>query len=595
MRAVGVVTTVKANCRDCYKCVRQCPMKAIRVVGGHAEIAEERCVSDGNCIRVCPQGAKRVPTSLSAARECVDRARDLHTPVVASLAPSFAAADLASPGKMITALRKLGFSAVEETALGAELVARAHVDALRTNPEAVITSSCPAVVNLIEKYYPRYIKHLSPVVSPMIAHAKAIKARYGAEARVVFVGPCAAKKEEAVRPEFRGLVDAVLTFEEVLVWIRDEGISFDECEESAADGIHPALARLFPLGGGLAPAAGLPKDALAPEIITATGLDRCRALLDNLPDLLGAANPSVKAIELLACPGGCIGGPFAPSEADLEIRRARVIKWQASAREKAFPDTAGGEDECESREPFEEEIGRLKAGLDLSREYTPNPVHLKLPTEQELSEILAMSGKFRPEDELNCGACGYDSCRDKAVAVFQGMAEVEMCIPNMRARAESMSSVILTATPNGVVVVDRHLKIIDVNPAFQRMFSASRDRAIGAMVSEFLDPAAFASVFDTQTIAVREGSYLDGALITREHIFYVDHQDVVVALISDITSEVQQKRKLEEAKAHTLEKAQEVIDKQMRVAQEIAGLLGETTAETKVLLTQLMRLMQEKG
>ncbi|MGE5652777.1 MAG: [Fe-Fe] hydrogenase large subunit C-terminal domain-containing protein [Bacillota bacterium] len=571
---MAIITTNPANCKDCYRCVRSCPVKAIRIHRGHAEVVAERCILDGECVRVCPQHAKVVKTDLAQVRAWLDRGEE----VVASLAPSFVSVLDATFGQMTEALHRLGFVAVEETALAAKSVAEEHRRILAHADRPVIGSSCPTIVNLVERYYPHLVPLLAPVVSPMIAHAMALRSRLGDQVRVVFIGPCLAKIAEREREGIAQWVDAVITFNDLFVLLKDQSINPPNLIGANTPAMEIGAARLFPLGGGMLKAASLSSDLVAEQTLSATGLAECMAVLDQLD----TSSPSAPVlIELLACPGGCINGPGHTGASSTLQRRQRVLAY------------AGVKGDESPKVPRPANPGEESGQLSCS--FTPKPIGAIEPNEEQIHEILASIGKIGPEDELNCGACGYSSCRAKAIAVFHGMAEREMCMPYMRQQAESMANLIIQASPDGVVVVDRQLRIVEINPSFASMFACQRERVAGRLIGEFMDPEPF-----LQTFATQESMHLDltvpsYGLIFRGTLFYVAHQGVVIALLDNMTQEVMQQRELDQVRSETLEKAQEVINKQMRVAQEIAGLLGETTAETKVLLTKLMRVMRGEG
>ena len=575
---MGLISTIKASCRDCYKCVRSCPVKAIKVTEGHAEVIEERCIADGRCVTICPQQAKKVISGIETAKEF------LHSccPVGASIAPSFAAAfGPEAQGGLVTALKKMGFDYVEETAEGAEWVALEHKKLLDHSKGPVISSCCPAVVSLVETYYPLLLSFLAPVVSPMSAHGRIMKKRYGAETKVVFIGPCIAKKGEA-QVELSG-IDAVLTFAELEKMLEEEHIDLSSMEGEVFDGSGAISAHAFASPGGMARSAMLSTDLLSEEIVTVDGLDEVIEFLERFEEI----KESIRLVELLACRGGCVMGPGMTGASRLHARRNRLLRY-ANERlcERGF-----------SSEQFPSIIGLKPEGMiepKLSREYQAYEKLGRTPTEEEIKQVLAKTGKFGPEDELNCGACGYNSCREKAVAVINNMAEIDMCIPFMRARAESRADLVCKFTPNAIFVVDSALRILEVNPAAEEMFQCRQERVIGNKLETIINPRFFREAWKKQGLVTGEVSFPSYGVIAWQAIFYVKNEDVLIGIFADLSAERKQRERLALVTGETLEKAQEVIDKQMRVAQEIAGLLGETTAETKVLLTKLIRLFQNE-
>ncbi|HOO56109.1 MAG TPA: [Fe-Fe] hydrogenase large subunit C-terminal domain-containing protein [bacterium] len=409
-RTEPVVTTVKNKCKRCYSCVRNCPAKAIRVEQGQAAVMEERCIACGNCYRVCAQNAKKIRDGARPAKELLNSDR----PVVLILAPSFPAAFPGyEPGQIIAASKKLGFDSVMEVAFGAELVALEYRRYLeKTEGKTVISTPCPAVVKYVEKFHPALVPYLAPVVSPMVALARAIKTVLLPGAGVVFAGPCIAKKLEKDDPVAEGFVDAVLTFEELAGMFEGEGINPGDEEPVEFDGPAPRLGRLFPLSGGLIRTAMLKYDILEDEILVADGAQEVRDVLESIEkNKIGA-----KFFDLLLCEGGCINGPVINCDLTLAERKEKVSSFtRRELGEKKDGVVAAAEPDC--------------SGVDLSCRFHDEHMELPYPSEEEIREILKKINKVRPEDELDCGACGYSSCREKAIAVYQGLAENEMCLP----------------------------------------------------------------------------------------------------------------------------------------------------------------------
>ncbi len=551
---MSLITINQVNCKDCYKCVRYCPVKAIRVAEGHAEVVDARCLGDGGCLKVCPQHAKQVRRDAEMVQALLASGKR----VIATVAPSIYGVFGAEVPRLVGALKALGFARVEETARTAAAVARACAAAADGDTPRISTA-CPAVVSLVQKYYPQHVPLLTPVQSPMVAHARLLREEYGDDSAVVFLGPCVAKKDEARDGE----IDAALTFDELGEWLAEQGIALADAAPAAFDNPPVGIAGLFPLPNGMLRTAELPSGELASRVLTVTGLSDVMALLKELPDL-----PGVGLIEALACPGGCLQGPGAAQGPPWWTRRALLLAHVAP-----------------------EGVGAAPASLVAT--YPADPLLLPQPEAEEITAILGRTGKHRPEDEHNCGACGYETCRDKAVAVWQGMAEAEMCIPYMRSRAESFSTVVLRNTPNGIVVADSALRILDANPAFESIFGQPLSEMIGRPISSVLGTAIFERV-QQNGHAVERREVTHGAVILREMVFPVPTENMLIGIYNDVTADVAQRQKLQRVKKETLGRARQVIDKQMRVAQEIAGLLGETTAETKVLLTRLIHLYDEE-
>jgi len=408
---MSVVSTIPEKCKRCYTCVRECPAKAIKVERGQAVVIEERCIACGNCVRVCAQNAKAVTDCTPRIWEMLNGTER----VVACLAPSFPAAFYPlSPGKVINALRKLGFDEVWEVAFGAELISREYAKLFKRakqTGQSVITTSCPAIVFFVEKHMPSLHPALAPIVSPMIAVGRAIRRRHGSGVRVVFIGPCIAKKNEFRDPKVAGAIDGVLTYAELNAMLRTAGIDPAALDESSFDGPRCHLARAFPISGGLLKSAGLSQDILENDIVITEGKDRVLGALEEVDQTKSQA----KLYDVLFC-NGCINGPIMSND------------LSPFARKEIVADFVNEQNRHTTQRELTEGLAEFE-GLDLSREFTVQDLKLRQPSEEEIQAALKTMHKFPAENQLNCGACGYPTCREKAVAVCQGLAEPEMCLP----------------------------------------------------------------------------------------------------------------------------------------------------------------------
>ena len=572
MPTQGIITTNKARCRDCYRCVRVCPVKAIRMSEGQAQVDGDRCIVCGTCVRECPQQAKQVRSDLESVREMVASGGR----VIASVAPSYVAAFPDYGGGLFPGLLKsLGFELVTETALGAEMVARETARLVEEEPQTYVSSACPALVNLISRYHPWAVDKVTPIVSPMIAHARYLKGKYGEDAKVVFIGPCPAKKLEAEEVDVVGAVDAVLTFEELRVWIESVGVKKDRIRPAEIDDVPAADARLFPLEGGLARAASMETDMLRHDFAAISGGDSIREMLANVRD-----GSTVRLFEALLCPGGCINGPCFGDGRDAFHRRNRVIQHEKRTQRRS-EDT---------------DIRDLMDGVDLVRHLSAHSLDQPEYSEEAIRAVLAKTGKQTGEDELNCGACGYPTCRENAVAVLSGMAEPTMCIPWMRKLAERKADRIVQASPNAIVIVDANLRIVSFNPAFAEIFSAT-PALVGKPLSTLMDPEDFDKVMARAVDIVKNklvsypAYHVSGSL----NVYRLEDEDMVVGILANVNKSTEGLDRLDHIREETLANAEKVIAKQMLMAQEIASILGETTSETRILLRKLTELMKEES
>lgn len=569
---MSVIKLKKARCKNCYKCIRVCNVKSILFKDEQAKIISDDCILCGKCLEACPQNAKQLDSML-------DRVKDFFfhkETVVVSLAPSFIGSfDTKHPGQMVAALKKLGFAAVEETAVGAAYVTREYHKLIEDGSmDTVITTCCPTVNSLVEKYYPDLVGCLAPVLSPMVAHGKLIKQSYGDEkVRVVFIGPCISKMEESTDPRSGGYIDAVLNFEEVQQWLSDEHIVPSELEPEAFSRGNSGLSRIYPVTAGILKDLKKYGEQDKYTTISVDSIEECMLSLDAIRE----GQLKGYFIEMNACAGGCINGPLKNA--------APFEKFQTKGSVTAYAKTN-----------TDGEVLQLIDDFDISKQFMDRSDREKEPTEEEIRAILRKIGKETKMDELNCGACGYPTCRDKAIAVYKGKAELYMCLPYMHERAQSLANVILDNTPNVIIAVDEEYKIRELNSAFEKMFHTSKAEAVGRYLYEFIDTDDFEFVWQSHdNIYNKKVEYQNYDLVTEQTILFVPNQQLVMGIFRDITHEEKEAEQMNHLRLETIKMAQGVIDKQMVVAQEIASLLGETTAETKVTLTKLkdMVLFQE--
>lgn len=541
----------EAKCKDCYKCLRECPVKAIAVIDHQAKIIDEKCILCGTCTRVCPQNAKMVHSELSGVLELLASGEK----VVVSLAPSFVSSfGVLNLSTMKNALLKLGFYDVEETAIGAKLVTERYAKLLDEGGyKNFITSCCPAVNNLIEKYYPKAIEYLAKVDSPMVAHAKLLKAKYP-DARIVFIGPCIAKKKEAVES---GIIDGVLTYEDLFKLLNDEGIELENVQTSEEGACNKA--RNYPISRGIIKSQDRFNDNY--EYLAIDGLEKCMEILENIENIDGAF------LELNACEYACINGPCS-----LKNKASSVV---LNGEVRKYAKTGVGDLEIENKDD-----------VDITKVHYPQLINERV-SESEIKSILAKTNKFTKEDELNCGACGYSSCRDKAYAVALGYADVEMCLPYMREKAETMSYEIIHNSPNGIILVDSDLSIVDMNKKAKDMLGVTVDEVKGTPLVDYYNPTDFLTAMTDKTQVNSEVLLDKTNIVANTTITYLKEYNVMFGIFTDITEQVKKDEMLSKMRMDTLNTTDAVIEKQMRVAQEIASLLGETTAETKIALINL--------
>jgi len=563
----SVVYTLTARCRDCYRCIRKCPVKAIAVKDGQAYIDDERCICCGTCTRECPQGAKTYRQDYIRVKEEIEAGKR----VIATIAPSFAGAYNARQSACIpSVLRILGFSAVFETAEGALHVAAATAKHIEGKDGCQFCTACPTVVNYVEKYCPEKIDNLVPVVSPMIAHGKLLREKFGEEAIIVFIGPCIAKKYEAEREEYKGIIDYAITFEELDRWTSMEEIDYKNCEESPFDAVDASgKARRFPLPGGLFKTAEKAMSRSNGEFLSTTGRSSMFGIFE-----LEDKEDELLVIDHLFCSEGCINGPGISKEKSLFERRRNLVSYA-----KHF--------EAEPIDDFQP-YGKLSTQF-VNREI----IDEKKITENEINDVLELTGKRDQEAQLNCGACGYGSCIDMAKAVIKGLAEPDMCMPYMRRMAEQRSDKIIETSPNGIVLVDEELKIISMNPAFKKLFMCT-DSIAGRRISYLFDAAGYEKLTINPHESV-ESVVEYGGKVYHQLLYALEGEKQLVGIYIDITKLRMDEEKINVIRLRGLEQANNLLDHQIRMAQDMAKFLGENTARGEELVRRLLSTYENRN
>ena len=552
------LTLKKSNCKNCYKCIAHCPVKAIRISGNQAHIIQNECILCGRCFVICPQNAKQITDETEKVRVLLSEGN----PVIVSLAPSFIA-NFEGVGieSMRAALKKLGFTDVEETAIGATIVKKEYERMLREDGrDIVITSCCHSINLLIQKYFPSLIEYLADVQSPMQAHCADIKKRIPG-AKTVFIGPCIAKKDEAAY--YEGVVDAVLTFDELQKWLDSERIK----PEKVADEEPNSLARFFPTTGGIL-------KTMEPNIegytyMATDGVNDCMGALRDIES--GKVHKCF--IEMSACEGSCIGGP--------------VMANSSPMRNYIAVSNYAGEKDFDVDQPD---------SIELRKVFTVITRDAKMPSELEIMAAMRQMGKFKASDELDCGFCGYNTCREKAIAICQGKADSSMCLPFLKDKAESFSDTIVKNTPSGFIVLNEDLEVQRVNGRARKIMNIrSESDVLGEPVVRILDPSVFITVKNTGRSVHDKKVYLaEYDKYVEQTVVYDRDSHLLIGIMRDITEEESEREKKESISRQTVEVADKVVEKQMRIVQEIASLLGETAAETKIALTKLKESISDE-
>ena len=554
------LTLKKSNCKNCYKCIRNCPVKAIRFSGNQAHIIGNECILCGHCFVVCPQNAKEIASEVEKVKVLIHSGE----PVYVSLAPSFVANyEGVGIGAMREALQKLGFADVEETAIGATMVKNEYERMIeKEKRDIIITSCCHSINLLIQKYFPSLLPYLANVLSPMQAHCSDIKKRHP-EAKTVFIGPCVAKKDEA--QHYEGIVDAVLTYEELTEWLSAEGIEL----KKEMDSNRESRARFFPTTGGILKTMKLTQPDY--DYMAIDGVENCIAALKDIEQ----GNIHHAFIEMSSCVGSCVGGPVMEKYDPTPVREYLAVANYA------------GDKDFKVEQPNQEDIRKYFSEIEIKN---------KVPTDAEIAETLRKMGKISKRDELNCGSCGYNTCREKAIAILQGKAEVSMCLPYLQKKAEGFSDRIVNNTPNGIIVLNDAFEVQQINEAAMDIMNIrSASDVLGEQVVRIMDPQVFLEVKKTRFNVRNRRVYLaEYKRYVELTVVYDFDNRLYIGIMRDITDEEKQKEKKESISRQTIETADKVVDKQMRIVQEIASLLGETAAETKIALTKLKESIKDE-
>ena len=556
--------TVKNNCQDCYKCVRRCPVKAIKIEDGSALIVPELCIACGTCYSVCPAKAKQYRNDLQRAKQLVKSGKNVYV----SLAPSWISEfDNVTAEQMIAAIRRLGIRGVSETALGAEEVSCQTARFLeKARPGLYLSTACPTVVEYVNKYLPERTANLVPVLSPLLTHCKMLKKEFGADAEVIFIGPCIAKKLEADRHS--DLLSLSLSFANLRQWLQDENINPQDIKTSVFDKFVPEKAlegSAYPIEGGMIETLKPYQKDNKIYLMQLTGIENIKRELKHLA-AMDFDRPVF--VECLACSGGCVNGPCASNKKSGMEKRLQVLKNSV----------------------FSDEISKRQPRIDISLEYASESLKQGEFEEAEIKNVLAQIGKYTLEDEINCGGCGYNTCRNFARALLEGKAEPEMCVSHMKHQAQRKANALIRCIPSPIVIANSDLYIIEYNDQFVEAFWNEEEHADiydkhdlhGANLRDFISfTNLFAASLELEQDIRREHVRQDEKLYDVV-VFNVDKKQSVGGIIEDVTN-------VEMKKEQIAERAKEVIHKNLATVQQIACTLGEHMAETEVLLRSIAK------
>ncbi|TYB30851.1 MAG: PAS domain S-box protein [Candidatus Mcinerneyibacterium aminivorans] len=562
-----VIFTDKAKCEDCYRCLRNCPVKAIKIKDGQAFVDEDRCILCGRCINECPQNAKTVRNDIDKMLELLNS----DNKVAVSVAPSYQGLFKKWKSKRIASvLRSIGFDYISETIVAASEVSRKSIEKNENDVNQKFATACPVFVNYIEKYHHHFVDSMIKVKSPMQMHGTYLKKKLGENYKVVFIGPCIGKKQEAENEEKKS-VDVVITFDEFIEYLKNINIDFSNYEESVFDETGQKNAVYYPLTGGMFKAADIQPDCFSNQYIHVNGKR-------EIEDILKAGSIKNSLIEPLFCSQGCISGPGTLNfESSIFHRKTRMLEL------------------IENENKREEQLNFNLPERDYYRYFKAFSIDTEEIPEDKIREVLARTGKEDEKNQLNCGACGYDTCREKAKAVIKGLAEDEMCIPYMRRLAEKRSDKIIEKSPNGIVILNEKLEILDINNSFKEMFGCSKS-SLGKHISTIIDPDPMEKVLvSKRDVYEKTRKFDDYNLICYQLVYYLENEHQIIGVFIDITSEKKNKDRLKEIKSKAIDQAHELLEHQIEVAQKMTNYLGESTAKGEKLVKKLIEITKKES
>lgn len=560
----------EANCRNCYKCVRACPVKAISILGEHAKIQEKRCVYCGKCYLVCPQDARNILGDLTRVRKMIADGEKVYVSIASAYSTYFRGSNIR---RIATALKKLGVERVEETSIGTKRVLEEYLKIIEEGQsQNLISSHCPSSNYLIQKFFPNLIRWLMPVDTPLEAHARMMRKAYGDDIRVVGIGPCIAYHKLANETDNGRLIDAYVNYEELERWMNDEDVSITAEEDPDTYAVSEFKYRYTDESGGLFRA--LPNQVKKKYTLwTADGVTRVASIMrDFNTKIVG------HMVESVCCNNSCLGGPVVRMHGRDSFEGK--TQWMDSIKEiPAY---------IEKKNPSEDAIVSVRKTFKRMDFVEPEP------TEEEIAELLLLVGKKTKADMLDCSGCGYPTCRAKAIAVFHGMADPFMCIPHSRDSAELQSNLLFDNSPNGCLVLDQNLAISEANSAAESVLGASENELKGRAVTDFIAKDFIESSKLKETpVHVMSVKCPQIGKILNITFFKIQKRNIYMVIFEDITRKSEMIEKELAIRGETIQITKDVVEKQMIIAQEIASLLGETTAETKLAFNKLRNNLEK--
>ncbi len=613
----NIIRLDKSKCNVCYSCVRICPVKAVHVhentVFPYIEV--RKCIFCGNCIGACAYDA----ITYLDSKQNVKQLLNSKDKILAICAPSIAGEfdDITDYRKFVKMIRLLGFSYVIEMAFGIDVIAEKFRKLVQDefNGKYYLTSGCPSIVHLIEKNYPELIGNLVPYIAPVAASALIARKIYGNSLKVVHITPCVAAKTNVYRYSGLTKIDEVLTFKELRELFKEFKISETFSEYSDFDEPLGYKGGMYPISQGFLEATGLDLSLLKENTITVDGKSSVYAVKQFMEHYKIIRHN----FNIFICKG-CIMGP-GMSKGGEKYKRYAMVKDYILKRLANF-DITKWTNYKEQHSVHDE----------LNATFTNRKYELPLPDEYAVQKALGRITKRNNNKEVNCGDCGFATCRELAYAIVQNTAIPEMCVTNIQVDnletshttkkiSEEMEmvrhelavtqttleatrellyvknealSIFVRGLNSGIVFCDENMKIVESNLRFiETLGEEARDihdvipYLIGADLKTLLPSSLmsqFQFILNHDEAKISRDVEIDGKRVNFS-IFQLIPKKLVGAVCLNLHSK-------EERPEEIIHRVTEVIEENLRQVQQIGFILGEGAAKTGKMLSSIIKSYQ---